>query len=316
MTNSHSPSSAESWEERRPIADVLDELVGVIEAVRGDRDVIRVSGLVGNAQDVGVVGIDSLQDNLKRAIVALRTGAPAQAAPEPAAFQYRFRDDAGVWTKWMSCGRDHYDAITRYGEIGHCPAECRPLFAAQPPDAPVDLTDPVVVHVNMLRGTIAKPTWEQIKHLYPEQFQSSAAAPVETPSYNLATGERDNEETDPAYFHSSAATGDALHDIKVLLQAIYDLIDDEDAAEPLDYAIAHAKKALEILATINEPQAAPTLPKVMWWNGHMGEAVTLADSLETYSKIRPGADRDKWAMRAAAKLIREVCSTLTRPESK
>jgi hypothetical protein len=37
-----------------------------------------------------------------------------------------------------------------------------------------DLTNPVVVHANMLRGTIAKPTWEQIKHLYPEQFQSSA----------------------------------------------------------------------------------------------------------------------------------------------
>jgi hypothetical protein len=48
--------------------------------------------------------------------------------------------------------------------------------AAQPPAAPVDLTDPVVVHANMLRGTIAKPTWEQIKHLYPEQFQSSAAS--------------------------------------------------------------------------------------------------------------------------------------------
>lgn len=47
-------------------------------------------------------------------------------------------------------------------------------LAAQPPAAPVDLTDPVVVHVNMLRGTIAKPTWEHIKHLYPEQFQSSA----------------------------------------------------------------------------------------------------------------------------------------------
>jgi hypothetical protein len=37
-----------------------------------------------------------------------------------------------------------------------------------------DLTDPVVVHANMLRGTIAKPTWKQIKHLYPEQFPDAA----------------------------------------------------------------------------------------------------------------------------------------------
>lgn len=35
-----------------------------------------------------------------------------------------------------------------------------------------DLTDPVAVHVNMLRGTIAKPTVEQIVHLYGrEAFQ-------------------------------------------------------------------------------------------------------------------------------------------------
>lgn len=34
----------------------------------------------------------------------------------------------------------------------------------------VNLLDPSVVHINMLRGTIAKPTWDQIKHLYPERF--------------------------------------------------------------------------------------------------------------------------------------------------
>jgi hypothetical protein len=75
-------------DERRPIADVLDELIRVIEAVRGERDVIRVSGLVGDSQDVAVVGIDSLQDNLKRAVAALRTGDGAQAAvtwPQPIA---------------------------------------------------------------------------------------------------------------------------------------------------------------------------------------------------------------------------------------
>ena len=31
------------------------------------------------------------------------------------------------------------------------------------------LKDPAAVHVNMLRGGIAKPTWEQIKHIYPAE---------------------------------------------------------------------------------------------------------------------------------------------------
>ncbi len=35
----------------------------------------------------------------------------------------------------------------------------------------VQLQDPVVVHLNMLRGTIAKPTWEQVKHLYPVELE-------------------------------------------------------------------------------------------------------------------------------------------------
>jgi uracil phosphoribosyltransferase len=33
------------------------------------------------------------------------------------------------------------------------------------------LKDPNVVHINMLRGGIAKPSWAQIKHLYPEHFK-------------------------------------------------------------------------------------------------------------------------------------------------
>ena len=45
----------------------------------------------------------------------------------------------------------------------------------------------------------------------------------------------------------AATSPHALRDVRALLQAIYDLIDDEEAAEPLDYAIAHAKKALDIL---------------------------------------------------------------------
>jgi hypothetical protein len=36
------------------------------------------------------------------------------------------------------------------------------------------LKDPVAVHINMLRGGIAMPSWAAIKHLYPEHFQLSA----------------------------------------------------------------------------------------------------------------------------------------------
>ena len=42
-------------------------------------------------------------------------------------------------------------------------------------------------------------------------------------------------------------SADAIGQVRVLLQKIYDLIDAEDAAEPLDDAIALAKKGLEIL---------------------------------------------------------------------
>ncbi|HEY1980715.1 MAG TPA: hypothetical protein VGH13_11560 [Xanthobacteraceae bacterium] len=36
------------------------------------------------------------------------------------------------------------------------------------------LANPVAVHLNMLRGGIAKPSWAQIKHLYPEEFGAPA----------------------------------------------------------------------------------------------------------------------------------------------
>lgn len=38
------------------------------------------------------------------------------------------------------------------------------------------LANPNAVHLNMLRGGIAKPSWDQIKHIYPEQFNDIAVA--------------------------------------------------------------------------------------------------------------------------------------------
>jgi hypothetical protein len=41
------------------------------------------------------------------------------------------------------------------------------------------LSDPTAVHANMLRGTIAKPTWDQIKHLYPDDVRAERKAALE-----------------------------------------------------------------------------------------------------------------------------------------
>lgn len=41
------------------------------------------------------------------------------------------------------------------------------------------LSDPAAVHVNMLRGTIAKPTWAQIKHIYTAEVEAGSARAVE-----------------------------------------------------------------------------------------------------------------------------------------
>jgi hypothetical protein len=56
----------------------------------------------------------------------------------------------------------------------------------QPARTEPDLTDPVVVHANMLRGTIARPTPEQIRHLYPEMFAELQTAPSELPKEYVA----------------------------------------------------------------------------------------------------------------------------------
>jgi len=37
------------------------------------------------------------------------------------------------------------------------------------------LSDPDAVHINMLRGTIARPSIEQVRHLYPEEFAARDA---------------------------------------------------------------------------------------------------------------------------------------------
>lgn len=65
-------SSAGIEEANSDLVEILEELSGVIEAVRGERDVLRVSGLLGDRQDIGVVGIDGFQELLRRTCEELR----------------------------------------------------------------------------------------------------------------------------------------------------------------------------------------------------------------------------------------------------
>ena len=37
--------------------------------------------------------------------------------------------------------------------------------------------NPAAVHINMLKGSVARPTWEQIKHLYCAEFKSLQETP-------------------------------------------------------------------------------------------------------------------------------------------
>ncbi len=74
------------------------------------------------------------------------------------------------------------------------------------------LKDPVTVHLNMLRGTIAKPTWEQIKHLYPEQFAGHAQSSREAVIEECAKAVEETMWTLPLYADSNninVATGEA-----------------------------------------------------------------------------------------------------------
>lgn len=54
----------------------------------------------------------------------------------------------------------------------------RRALAAIPAADLAELTDPIAVHANMLRGTIAKPTVEQIIHLYGVDVLVKALATV------------------------------------------------------------------------------------------------------------------------------------------
>ena len=98
---------------------------------------------------------------------------------------YTIRRIEGLWlldfagngkSKWRWVDLDAAKAAAQADYEARILAALEPV-AAPDPAAP-DLTDPVTVHTNMLRGTIAKPTVEQIIHLYGVDALTKALAPV------------------------------------------------------------------------------------------------------------------------------------------
>lgn len=76
-------------EDTAKVAADLQELMDVIEAVRGERGLLRVSGTRGDPNDVGVLGIERFNDLMIRAIDALAIPTLAQAAPDPFMEDYK-----------------------------------------------------------------------------------------------------------------------------------------------------------------------------------------------------------------------------------
>lgn len=82
------------------------------------------------------------------------------------------------------------------------------------------------------------------------------------------------------------------------------------AATPVtDEMVDRALDAAPLAAT------STSWPKIVWWDGAVGPPERLAETLEGYAKIRPGAGRDQWAMKAAAKFIRQIISATDLPSS-
>jgi hypothetical protein len=96
-----------------------------------------------------------------------------------------YDDNWGWYAYSETLGMDLGNAPTRDAAKVAAQAhyEARILSALEPAVQP-DLTDPNVVHANMLRGTIAKPTVDQIRHIYGDDLPNAAA--IREAAWNIA----------------------------------------------------------------------------------------------------------------------------------
>lgn len=137
MTNSPDGCSAES------VRETLAELyifMDTLEAMRGDKDVLRISGKVGDRQDVGVANAWGVLLTIQGAVKHLETMRdPAQAVGEPAGYQFRQRSGVGKgpqssapWCDWCAIDRETYE---KYQREPNKLVQVRPVYASQPSPA-------------------------------------------------------------------------------------------------------------------------------------------------------------------------------------
>lgn len=111
--------------------------------------------------------VTALSDWLDVIAAAIRALAPADGLAAVEALRVEARENAMQALASMGQAQEAYEAQLE--------AEAE-LAVAQQREAA--LSDPICVHVNMLRGTIAKPTLEQIIHLYGVDALCKALMPV------------------------------------------------------------------------------------------------------------------------------------------
>lgn len=99
----------------------------------------------------------------------------------------------------------------------------------------------------------------------------------------------------------------------------FDVVTPDDlqaALEARSQSWARGETALDRKPVDPAPSTHVVLPNARFWNGNPCDPDALAGSLERYAKIRPGGDRDLWAMREAAKWIRAVIASTPPPETR
>ena len=144
-----------------------------------------------------------------------------------------------VWNdldaKWEDCPEGEED--WRWEHADECDQRIFYTHPANVATLEAALLDPASVHQNMLRGTIAKPSWDQIKHLYPTEF---------------AAREAENEALKISRAHSDGVRNEKQKRINTLEMMIADLREAKKQAFNQGYLIA----CCNVANMHNEPSIA------------------------------------------------------------
>lgn len=143
------------------------------------------------------------------------------------------------------------------------------------------LANPVAVHVNMLRGIIAKPSWQAIEHLYPEASALAAER-------DAATARAEGAENALFTLRNRAGCGPD--------QSGPDVWQQRDAAIAERDALRDEWEEIAAGITTEQPEVGALWPMVSEVSGNLAAARNLFRN-EVVAHNRTKAERDR--MRAA-----------------